>query len=103
MKKHLFKYLLVILILLGAVIEGQAQTRVYVKVKPNGAVTVKPKAPRADYVWIDDEWNVKNGKYVQLKGHWVEPRKGYTWVPGRWSSDSKGLFWTPGHWKKGKK
>ena len=100
MKKQLFKYLLAIFIFTGGAITSQAQTRVYVKVRPTPVVTTKPAAPDKTYVWIGDEWTVKNGAYVAVPGYWSKPRAGYVWVPGHWTSEAKGDYWVPGHWKK---
>ena len=100
MKKKLIKYLLAIFVPIGIAATGHAQTRVYVKVRPTVVATVKPAPPHPNYVWIDDEWTVKSGAYVQVPGYWAAPRAGYVWVPGHWSSEAKGDYWIPGHWKR---
>jgi hypothetical protein len=100
MKKQLLKYLLAMLILFGASATTYAQTRVYVKVRPTAVVKERPAAPHPDYVWVGDEWTVKNGAYVHVDGYWAAPRAGYMWKPGHWTSEAKGDYWVPGHWKK---
>ncbi|MEO8713093.1 MAG: hypothetical protein ABI405_13260 [Parafilimonas sp.] len=76
MKKQLCKYLLAMFILLGVGITSQAQTRVYVKVRPAVVVTERPVAPHTNYLWIGDEWTVRNGAYVHEPGYWAAPRAG---------------------------
>jgi WXXGXW repeat (2 copies) len=100
MKKQFLKYLLATFLLIGAVTTSHAQTKVYVKVRPAEVVTTRPVAPRADYIWIGDEWTVKKGAYVHVAGYWAEPHPGYIWKPGHWSSEAKGDYWIAGHWKK---
>ncbi len=100
MKKQLFKYLLAMFMLIGAVTTSQAQTRVYVKVRPTEIVTTRTVAPHASYVWVGDEWAVRNNAYVHVAGYWAAPRVGYVWVPGHWTSEAKGDYWIAGHWKR---
>lgn len=85
---------------IGVAPASYAQTRVYVKVQPKAVVVAKPAAPHPHYVWVDDEWTVKNGAYVTVPGYWAAPRTGYIWVAGHWVSEPKGYYWVPGHWKK---
>jgi hypothetical protein len=100
MKKQLCKYLLAMFILLGVGITSQAQTMVYVKVRPATVVTARPIAPHTNYVWIGDEWRIKSGAYVHVAGYWVAPRAGYVWVPGHWVSERRGDYWIRGHWRR---
>jgi hypothetical protein len=100
MKKQLFKYLFAMFILIGAALTSQAQTRIYVKVRPTAVVTKQPAQPHKNYVWVADEWTVKNNAYVHVPGYWAAPRTGYVWVPGHWASEAKGEYWIAGHWKK---
>lgn len=99
MKKHLLKFLLAMFFLTGVASATQAQ-RIYVKSRPEVVVTEKTTSPHAGYVWVGDEWTVKDGAYVQTNGHWVEPRKGYVWIPGHWATEHKGDYWVAGHWRK---
>jgi hypothetical protein len=100
MKKHLLKYLLAMFILIGASATTYAQTRVYVKVRPKEVVTTRTVSPRSNYVWIGDEWTVRNGVYVHVAGRWVAPRAGYVWVPGHWATEARGDYWIRGHWRR---
>lgn len=100
MKKQVIKYLLAMFILVGAAATVNAQTRIYVKVRPNAVATARTAAPHSHYVWVGDEWTVINGAYVQTNGHWMAPRKGYVWVPGHWATEARGDYWIPGHWRR---
>lgn len=100
MKKQIVKFLLIFSILFGASHITQAQVRVYVKVRPTAVVTTRTVAPHAGWVWVDDEWTIKDGAYVQVPGHWIAPRRGWVWVPGHWSTEARGDYWVAGHWKR---
>ena len=100
MKKYWLKYLLAMFILICAAATTQAQTRIYVKARPSLVVTTRTASPHAGYVWVDDEWTVRNGTYVQVAGHWVAPRAGYVWVPGHWVTTRSGDYWVRGHWRR---
>ena len=100
MKKQIFKYLLALFVFIGASQFANAQTRIYVKVRPTATVVTRPEPPRKDYVWVGDEWTVHNGAYVHVAGHWVAPRRGWVWVPGHWATERRGDYWIPGHWKR---
>jgi len=100
MKKQLFKYLLAMFILVGASATVNAQTRVYVKVRPTFTVTARPAMPHPHYVWIADEWRIENGAYVHVPGYWAAPRAGWVWVPGHWTTEARGDYWIRGHWRR---
>ncbi|MEP6465767.1 MAG: YXWGXW repeat-containing protein [Parafilimonas sp.] len=100
MKKHLLKYLLAMFILTGVCSTTYAQTRIYVKVRPTEVITTQTVAPHSNYVWIGDEWKMRNGGYVHVAGHWMAPRKGYVWIPGHWATEARGDYWVRGHWRK---
>jgi hypothetical protein len=100
MKKQIFRYLLAFFVFIGASQFANAQTRIYVKVRPTATVVARPAPPHKNYVWIGDEWTVHNGVYAHVAGHWVAPRKAYVWVPGHWADEARGYYWIPGHWKR---
>ena len=83
-----------------ATASSQAQTRIYVKARPTVVVTTRTATPHHGYVWVDDEWSVRNGAYIQTTGHWVAPRRGYVWVPGHWATERRGDYWIRGHWRR---
>lgn len=100
MKKQIFKYLLILFVFTGASQLSNAQTRIYVKVRPTATVVTRPAAPHRGYVWVSDEWTVRNGAYEHVGGRWVAPRRGYVWVPGHWATERRGDYWIPGHWRR---
>lgn len=100
MKRQIVKFLLAFFVFIGASQLTNAQTRIYVKVRPTAVVTARTVAPHPGYVWIGDEWTVRNGAYVQVNGHWVAPRRGWVWVPGHWTTERRGDYWVPGHWRR---
>ena len=72
-------------------------------------VTIRPALPRYErvvapsprHVWVEEEWEPRNGGYVFVGGHWMEPPyERAFWVPGRWVEHRRGWFWKPGHWKR---
>ena len=81
MKKQTLKLLLAVIIFFSASNFTQAQTRIYVKVRPATTVVVRPLAPRRNYVWVDDEWTVRHGAYERVPGRWVAPRRGFIGFP----------------------
>ncbi len=100
MKKQVFKLLLALIVFFSASNLMQAQTRIYVKVRPVATVVARPAAPRREYVWVDDEWVVRNGAYERVPGRWLAPRRGFVWVPGHWTTERRGDYWIPGHWRR---
>ena len=102
MKKGKFKFVLLLVILIGFLAPVSAQ--VYVKEVPASPVIVKTDPPGPDYIWIGDEWVVVDGAYVYKGGYWKSPpKKGYVWVPGHWKHNRRhGHVWIPGKWKKDK-
>jgi hypothetical protein len=100
MKKQMLRYLLELFVFLGASQFTDAQTRIYVKVRPTVKVVERPAPPHKNYIWIGDEWTVRNGAYIHVTGRWVAPRRGYVWVPGHWANEPRGYYWIPGHWRR---
>jgi hypothetical protein len=100
MKKQMLRYLLALFVFLGASQFTNAQTRIYVKMQPTVKVAERPARPHKNYIWIGDEWTVRNGAYIHVTGHWVAPRRGYVWVPGHWANEARGYYWIPGHWRR---
>ncbi len=79
-----------------------ASAQIYVKIRPVAPVIVRTAAPSAAHVWIDEEWEPREGKYAYVGGHWAAPpHPGWTWVPGHWKRhDRSGEEWVRGHWRK---
>ena len=100
MKKQMFRYLLALFVFIGASQFANAQTRIYVKVRPHATVVARPAPPHRGYVWIGDEWTPGNGTYTHVAGHWEAPRRGYVYVAGHWGHEGRGYYWVPGHWRR---
>ncbi len=58
----------------------------------------KREAARAGYVWVDGEWDWKNGKYEWVPGHWERERANKEWRPARWEQRDGRWQRTPGDW-----
>lgn len=50
-----------------------ASAQIYVKIRPVEPVVVRSAAPSPAHVWIGEEWEVREGKYVYVGGHWAAP------------------------------
>lgn len=78
-----------------------ASAQVYVTVRPAWHHVERPVAPSPRHVWIDEEWEARNGAYVAVGGHWATPpHPGWVWIPGHWQRAHRGEYWRPGHWAR---
>jgi hypothetical protein len=100
MNQRLSKIAILSLIVLAVSFSASAQ--VYVKIRPVPPVIVRTAPPSPEHVWIDEEWEPREGKYVYVGGHWIAPpHRGYVWVPGHWNHHERhGEIWVRGHWKR---
>ena len=100
MQRQLSRIGIFMIIIMAASFSSVAQ--IYVTVRPSYQVVTRPVQPSVQYVWIDEEWQPRNGKYVYSGGRWVNPpKKSYMWQPGHWQRNGKrGERWTPGRWRK---
>jgi hypothetical protein len=74
--------------------------QIVVRVKPDRPHYERPVAPGPRHVWIDEEWEPRNGAYVFVGGRWAEPpREHGRWIPGHWKDTPGGVVWKPGHWR----
>ncbi len=92
----------VLLILAIALTSGAyvANAQIEVKIRPERPHYERVVAPSPRHVWIDEDWESRNGAYVFVGGHWVEPpRPRAAWVPGHWVQRPRGWVWKPGHWR----
>ncbi len=103
MKKKVLKlaFLAMLMVAAGS-FANTASAQVYVSIRPEWHPIVRPVAPGPRHVWIDEDWEYRNGTYVAVGGHWAEPpHPGWIWVPGHWSHEERrGHFWHPGHWAR---
>lgn len=79
-----------------------ASAQIYVKIRPVEPVVVRSAAPSPAHVWIGEEWEAREGKYVYVGGHWAAPpHPGWIWVAGHWKRHGRsGEGWVRGHWRK---
>jgi YXWGXW repeat-containing protein len=95
---NIIKTSLAMLALTFAVYTSNAQ--IEVKIRPERPHYERPVAPSPRHVWIDEEWEPRNGAYVFVGGRWAEPpHRGEHWVPGHWKDTPHGTIWKPGHWR----
>ena len=71
MKKHFSKLVILGALLLGFSLAGSAQ--IYVKIRPVRPVIVRTEPPGPHHVWVDEEWEERNGRYEYAGGHWLPP------------------------------
>ena len=99
MKTNLIKLLISIVILITVFSSASAQ--IYVKIRPIYPIVVRTEPPSHEYVWIDEEWEYHDGKYVYAGGHWANPpRKGYVRRSGHWKHNKHGNIWIRGSWRR---
>lgn len=99
MKKYVIKLLLFVMILVG-VVSFSASAQVYIKARPVWHRVARPPGPRGG-VWINEDWEYRNGHYVEVGGRWaIPPHPGWVWIPGRWVHERRGYQWIPGHWRR---
>jgi len=76
---------------------------------PDYAVPFKPEAPWMRpspppskwHVWMPNEWQWRQGRYVSVPGYWMRPpNKNMRYVPGYWNRTREGWVWRQGHWSK---
>lgn len=80
-----------------------SHAQVYIKVRPHRPpqVDVRVNAPSPRHVWIEDDWEPRDGRYEYVGGRWAEPPYGGArWVPGHWRHRRHGWVWIPGHWRR---
>jgi hypothetical protein len=90
------KKLLVMAALAAGTMFGQVSLGIRIGAPPPPRVLrVRPRAPGADYTWIDGYWYANNGRYAWHQGYWTRPPyAGATWIAPRYEG---GQFFT-GYW-----
>ena len=73
--------------------------RTTVATRPQAVVVTRPPAPRPGYIWIEGDWYISRGRWVQRPGYWVAPRRGHSWSSGHWVHTGRGYYWQRGHWR----
>jgi len=99
-KVKLAKLAFLAMLMVGAgAFTNSASAQVYVSVHPVWHPIVRTVAPSPRHVWIDEDWEWRDGAYVAVGGRWVEPpHPGWIWYPGHWRHGDRGHRWYPGHW-----
>lgn len=78
---------------------NQQTAEIVVKVRPAPPVIVRPTAPTGKHLWVNEDWEVRNGQYIFTGNHWtLPPRKYGLWRHGHWEHRGPGWAWMPGHW-----
>ena len=76
-----------------------ASAQIYVTVRPNAPVIVRPLQPGPSYVWVNEEWEPYRDSYRYSAGHWASPpHAGYYRKNGYWKHTNKGHVWIKGDW-----
>ena len=102
MKKELRRAGILFFIMIAVSFTAFAQ--IYVTARPIAPKIAKPKQPSPAHVWVEEDWNTREGKYEYSGGHWkLPPHPGWVWVPGRWIHDNKGWQWIQGRWRRGRR
>jgi hypothetical protein len=92
------------LALILSFIVSAASAQIYVTVRPSRPVYVRTVAPSPRHIWIEEDWNGRDGRYEWSGGHWAEaPQPGYRYRQGYWRHSTRGDHWTPGRWQGGNK
>ena len=103
MKSNFFKLAVIaVMVIAASFTSSSASAQVYVTVRPTFAgPAARPVAPSRDHVWVDEDWEYRDGRYVAVGGHWImPPHRGWIWVPGRWAHTRRGWQWMPGRWRR---
>jgi hypothetical protein len=78
----------------------RSTAQVFIEARPERPHYERIAPPGPRHVWIDEDWEPRNGAYVFIGGRWVEPpQPGGTWMPGHWRHRRHGWVWIPGHWR----
>ncbi len=77
-----------------------SMAQIYVHVRPPRPVAVvRIAAPSPRHVWIDEDWQERNGRYEWNGGRWEEPQHpGDRYHAGHWNHNGHGHQWKAGGW-----
>lgn len=75
-------------------------SRLIVVERPVAPYYQRPFAPGSNYMWIDGDWMIRNGRYVHQQGYWAAPRGNRRWESGRWQQIDRGWKWQHGYWRR---
>ncbi|MCD6013737.1 MAG: hypothetical protein K0Q79_3599 [Flavipsychrobacter sp.] len=82
-----------------------ASAQIYVNVQPpRPPVHVRIAAPTPQHVWIEEDWQQRNGKYEANGGRWAQPpHRGDKYKSGHWRQSKRGHSWKEGRWHSGRR
>jgi hypothetical protein len=100
MKKYVKVLFLALSLSAFTAAKSSAQS-IYIGVRPTEPARVeRPPAPSRDHVWVEGEWEVRDGRYAYKPGYWIlPPRPHARWIRGHWRHYPHGWGWVPGHWR----
>ena len=97
--KSIRKMMLIMAIALSCGVYS-SNAQVIVRVRPERPRIERIEAPTPRHVWIDDDWQLRNGAYQFVCRRWVlPPEEVERWIPGHWRERGDGWVWIPGHWR----
>ncbi len=99
--KHVFAKLFLLASILS-ITSCHTSHEAYVRTRPTPPPqSVRSASPSARYVWVDDEWVWRRGKYHYVNGYYINPPNNHSvWVPGHWTNVRHGWQWAPGYWRR---
>jgi hypothetical protein len=97
MKKTIF---FTIAIIFSILLVSCGGSRVIVTERPAVPYYQRPLAPRANYIWVDGDWIIRNGRYTYRQGYWAAPRQNRRWQNGYWQHGNRGWNWNHGYWRR---
>ena len=81
---------------------ASASAQIYVNLRPERPHYVRTVAPSPRHVWIDEDWQERDGRYEWNGGRWAEPpHEGDRYRPGHWGHSDHGHSWKAGRWDHG--
>jgi hypothetical protein len=88
-----------IALFMAAGLNFSADAQIIVNVRPTRPVVVRQQPqPGPDYIWVEEDWRVRDNRYDWAGGYWERQKPGATWVPGHWERRGNGNAWKRGYW-----
>ena len=71
----------------------------YVAQVPVAPIIVRPTAPYAGAVWVDNGWVWRGGRHTFVPGYYTQPRRGHAYSAGAWRNGPRGNHYVRGRWR----
>lgn len=97
MKKNIFIALAIVCSLSLVSCGG---SRVMVTERPSAPYSQRPYSPGPNYLWVEGDWRIRNGRYVYQQGYWAPLRGNRRWENGHWQQNNRGWKWQHGYWRR---